>query len=284
MQTGTIPENLKIAVKEAGLAGSDLDDRAAFQQAFINQDKGRIYVRICNIRRELGWSECRFNTVLKQLREDAYIQLHAGDVATMSEEDIALSYTDDNNFFYVTVTWKGPKAAALTRAGNPAMQFLTPPEPDGYADHLGQFATEEERIAAWNRLKGPAKKFFTPPPGVGGEDSAQVDNQADVATVETPPADERGAPPESLTPHRGSPAASTGPGEASTAALERIAAALSGATPPPRKEEEPPATVASIQAHKPEADHLERIATAQERLAAAMERIATALERPYSGS
>jgi hypothetical protein len=83
-----------------------VEEAGIFRQAFEKLDNGRIYVRICNMRRELGWSEERFNTVLCYLRAEGAIQLHPGDMLTMTEEDVNLSYTDDNNFFYVTMTWK----------------------------------------------------------------------------------------------------------------------------------------------------------------------------------
>ena len=82
---------------------SDVD---LFHEAFDKLDRGRIYVRICNMRRELGWSEERFNTLLRELRANGTIQLHAGDVSTLTEEDVNLSYTDEYNFFYATLTWK----------------------------------------------------------------------------------------------------------------------------------------------------------------------------------
>ena len=82
------------------------EDYDSFQKAFEKLDKGRIYVRICNMRRELGWSVEHFNCLLHKLRVESVIQLHAGNVSTMTEEDIDLSYTDENNFFYVTMTWK----------------------------------------------------------------------------------------------------------------------------------------------------------------------------------
>ena len=81
-------------------------DRELFQTAFEKLDRGRIFVRICNMRRELGWSEERFDNLLRKLRSEGAVQLHAGDVATMTEEDVNLSYTDENNFFYATMTWK----------------------------------------------------------------------------------------------------------------------------------------------------------------------------------
>jgi endo-1,4-beta-D-glucanase Y len=82
------------------------DDAKRFQAAFDNLDHGRIYVRICDMRRELGWSEERFNDMLRKLRKDGTIQLHAGDAPTMTEDDIRLSFTDENYYFYATMTWK----------------------------------------------------------------------------------------------------------------------------------------------------------------------------------
>ena len=82
------------------------NDYDLFQAAFDKLDGGRIYVRICNMRRELGWSEERFNTLLRKLRADGVIQLHAGDVSTMTENDVNQSYTDENNFFYATISWR----------------------------------------------------------------------------------------------------------------------------------------------------------------------------------
>jgi hypothetical protein len=85
---------------------SGQDDTQLFRAAFEKLDRGRIYVRICNMRRELGWSEERFNVLLRKLRADGTIQLHAGDVSSMTEEDVNLSYIDENNLFYATLTWK----------------------------------------------------------------------------------------------------------------------------------------------------------------------------------
>jgi|GEM_PF-2368701 len=82
------------------------DDYQLFRASFEKQSQGRFYARICNMRRELGWSEERFNALLRKLRADGTIHLHAGDVSTMTEADVNQSYTDENNFFYVNLTWK----------------------------------------------------------------------------------------------------------------------------------------------------------------------------------
>ncbi|MDR2439783.1 MAG: hypothetical protein LBE12_10500 [Planctomycetaceae bacterium] len=85
---------------------SPQDDRRQFREAFDELDKGRIFVRICNLRRQLGWDEERFNSLLRQFRTEGIVQLHTGDISSMSEEEIAQSFTDENNFFYVTLTMK----------------------------------------------------------------------------------------------------------------------------------------------------------------------------------
>ncbi|MDR2117467.1 MAG: hypothetical protein LBP87_13910 [Planctomycetaceae bacterium] len=85
---------------------SPQDDRKQFREAFDELDKGRIFVRICNLRRKLGWDKTRFNSLLRQLRAEGIVQLHAGDISSMSEEDIDQSFTDESNFFYATLTMK----------------------------------------------------------------------------------------------------------------------------------------------------------------------------------
>ena len=87
---------------------NSLLDAELFHAAFVKLDHGRIYVRICNMRRELGWSVERFNTLLRKLRADGTIQLHAGDPSTLTQEDNNLSFMDENNMFYATLTWKKP--------------------------------------------------------------------------------------------------------------------------------------------------------------------------------
>jgi hypothetical protein len=85
---------------------SSENDCRLFREAFDELDKGRIFVRICNLRRQLRWDEERFNSLLRQFRAEGIVQLHTGDISSMSEEDIAQSFTDENNFFYVTLTMK----------------------------------------------------------------------------------------------------------------------------------------------------------------------------------
>ena len=86
------------------------EDRMLFKDAFEEVergvDRGRISVRIYNIRRKLGWSRERFDTTLEKLRDEAIIQLHGGDIQTMKKDEIDDSYIDDNGFLHITIAWR----------------------------------------------------------------------------------------------------------------------------------------------------------------------------------
>jgi hypothetical protein len=75
-------------------------------------DRGQEYIRIHEIRDALGWSRERFDRVLESLRDEGAVQLHAGDIATMSEEEVRKSYVDENNFFLATLTRRTRDASA----------------------------------------------------------------------------------------------------------------------------------------------------------------------------
>ena len=78
-----------------------------FKNAFRSLDKGRIFVRICDIRRLLGWPRAIFDSALKQLRDAKLIQLHAGDVTLMTPDEVQDCFVDENGFRMGTITWHG---------------------------------------------------------------------------------------------------------------------------------------------------------------------------------
>ncbi|MBQ7196379.1 MAG: hypothetical protein IJS40_03115 [Synergistaceae bacterium] len=78
-----------------------------FKAAFDSLDKGRIFVRICDLRRTLNWPREIFDKALIQLRNAGIIQLHVGDASLMTPEDIRDCFIDENNFRMGTVTWHG---------------------------------------------------------------------------------------------------------------------------------------------------------------------------------
>ncbi len=92
---------------QAAAGFRQLDDRQAFARAVRELDRGQMYIRICNVRRQLNWPRARFDAMLEALRDEGILQLHGGDVATMSEQDVRDSYMDENNFLHLTLTWRG---------------------------------------------------------------------------------------------------------------------------------------------------------------------------------
>ena len=78
-----------------------------FRNAFHSLDNGRIFVRICDLRKILGWPRAIFDSALKQLRDAKLIQLHAGDVTLMTPEEVQDCFVDENGFRMGTITWHG---------------------------------------------------------------------------------------------------------------------------------------------------------------------------------
>ena len=80
-----------------------------FREAFYALDKGRIFVRICDLRRELNWPREVFDEMLRKLRDEEVIQLHEGDASTMTPDENNDCFIDENNIRMGTVTWNAGK-------------------------------------------------------------------------------------------------------------------------------------------------------------------------------
>ena len=78
-----------------------------FFEAFDALDKGRIFVRIPDLRRKLGWPREVFDDTLRDLRDSGVIQLHTGDASLMTPDEVADCFTDENNFRKGSVTRNG---------------------------------------------------------------------------------------------------------------------------------------------------------------------------------
>ncbi len=76
-----------------------------FRKAFDANDKGRIFVRICDIRNTLNWPREVFDNMLKYLRDKRIITLHDLEMVGMTAKNIEDSFIDENNFRMGTVTW-----------------------------------------------------------------------------------------------------------------------------------------------------------------------------------
>ncbi len=80
--------------------------RERFFAAFRELDGGRVFVRIPELRRHLGWPREVFDGVLRALRDDEAVQLHSGDVTTMTPEQVGDCFVDEFGSRKGTVTLK----------------------------------------------------------------------------------------------------------------------------------------------------------------------------------
>ncbi len=78
--------------------------KAQFKEAFDDLDRGRIFVNIFEIRRQLGYPRDVFDDLLKRLRKEKVIQLNSGDVTLLSADEVDDSFIDENGFRMGTVT------------------------------------------------------------------------------------------------------------------------------------------------------------------------------------
>ena len=78
-----------------------------FKKAFDKLDQGRIFVRICDLRKELKWPREVFDKMLVKLRDNEIIQLRRGDSEVLTSEEIENNFVDENGFRMGLVTWNG---------------------------------------------------------------------------------------------------------------------------------------------------------------------------------
>jgi hypothetical protein len=78
-----------------------------FGNAYRELEGGKFFVRVCDLRRRLGWTEREFDGMAAALRDAGKIQLQAGDTAYFDEKDIADSFVDENGFRMLTLMWRG---------------------------------------------------------------------------------------------------------------------------------------------------------------------------------
>ena len=83
------------------------DDRLAFHSAYNAVGHGRSFVRIHRLRDALPWPRERFERVLRALLADYTVELHGGDPAVMTEEELRHSCTDADGTLYMALSWRG---------------------------------------------------------------------------------------------------------------------------------------------------------------------------------
>jgi hypothetical protein len=97
-----VPKNTPVVPQQKEEPRTEEQFRAAFQEL----ERGRAYVRICDIRRRLNWSEQAFNMMLIKLRDAGQLQMQDGDTDFFTKEDIRDSFVDENGFRMLTMMWR----------------------------------------------------------------------------------------------------------------------------------------------------------------------------------
>ena len=112
---------LEIARRVVALAGSlqealegapehraETVTQEALESAFFAlEEKSCGFVRICDLRRRMGWAREVFDDMLRRLRDNEAVHLHAGDVTLMTPEQVEDGFVDENGFRMGTMTWIG---------------------------------------------------------------------------------------------------------------------------------------------------------------------------------
>ena len=107
--TCIVNEKYAVFVKPASDTSLQMQDRDAFEAAYHKIGKGRGFVRIHQIREELGWDKDRFDGTLKMLMADYTVELHGGDPTVLNKQQIRNSFTDERGVLYITLTWWGKR-------------------------------------------------------------------------------------------------------------------------------------------------------------------------------
>lgn len=105
----SVSEKYAVFVKPASGMNLPIQDRDAFEAVYRKIGKGRGFVRIHQLREELGWDKERFDEVLKMLMADYTVELHGGDPTVLSSREIYNSFADERGVLYITLTWWGKR-------------------------------------------------------------------------------------------------------------------------------------------------------------------------------
>ena len=81
--------------------------REKFRAAYEELHKFWEFVRICDLRRALGWPREVFDEMVRTLRDDRTIQLFRADESIMTRDEVQDCFVDENRFIMGVMTWNG---------------------------------------------------------------------------------------------------------------------------------------------------------------------------------
>ena len=106
-ETDFLPNVPKTPAPEKKSPPNPALDRQAFREAYKTVGKGRSFVRIHQIREQLGWSRERFEQTLLDLLDNRFVRVNPGDNSALTAEEVENSFVGATGMLFITVTWLG---------------------------------------------------------------------------------------------------------------------------------------------------------------------------------
>jgi hypothetical protein len=168
-------------------------DEQAFKRAYDELDSGNFYASIPALRKKLGWTTERFDTVMTRLRDKEALVLQAGDKAFYTEEDMRNTFTDENGFHRMTVMWRPNSPYDPFKAGTEAgtqLELLRAPGKEARTTNeakqaeKAQESLKEDEEKRREKTQGPeTRRSFEPEPPVREEGKPTAENPVTLADI-----------------------------------------------------------------------------------------------------
>ena len=81
--------------------------QAKFRKAYEELHIFREFVRICDLRRKLGWPREAFDGMIRTLRDNRIIRVIRADESMLTQEEIRDCFVDENKTLMGLITWNG---------------------------------------------------------------------------------------------------------------------------------------------------------------------------------
>ena len=81
--------------------------QAKFRAAYDVLHTFREFVRICDLRRSLGWPREVFDGMIRALRDNRTIRVIRADESELTQDEIRDSFIDENKILMGLITWHG---------------------------------------------------------------------------------------------------------------------------------------------------------------------------------
>ena len=81
--------------------------RGEFKAAYDELHREREFVRICDLRRKLGWPREAFDEMVRELRDSGAVHMAQAENRYYTNDELADCWMDENNYRMGTIDWNG---------------------------------------------------------------------------------------------------------------------------------------------------------------------------------